>query len=284
VIALLLSAVLTSGPCAEPALTAARLAAAQSEADFARELTDVETGTGATLLQLDELARPLPERTALAAARSGTACAWRARDPRAAPDRSAALRGVLDRPDFRGARDRAPHAAGQLWDRMKAWVMSLLEDRTTRSLASGVRWLVLALSATIAGVGLWHSWRRRRAQTVSGPGRPGAVLSRRVPAPDHLRTAHSLLPAAPRASLREALLGLLAALEQAGWLASARALTNRELAGAVLPRTDGAEVSELLRGFDRRYYSLEAVTPEDAAHYLHSVEASCARLVREEAP
>jgi len=149
--ALLVASVFAAGPCGDPALTAAQLASAQTEADLALALSESEALLGASLLLLDELARPLPERAGLASARLGTACAWWLREARHAEDRAPALRAVLDRPDFAGARDRAPHAAAQARERFKAWVLSLLEDRTTRSFASGVRWLVLGLSGTLAG-------------------------------------------------------------------------------------------------------------------------------------
>lgn len=280
--ALLAASVLAAGPCDDPALAAAQLASAQAEPDLARALSDSEASLGAPLLLLDELARPLPERAGLAAARLGTACAWLLREARQAGDRAPALRAVLDRPDFAGARDRAPRAVAQAWERMKAWLLSLLEDRTTRSFASGVRWLVLGLSATLAGTVLWRTWRRRQAGHGAPAGHVVAEISKREAPVDHLHAARAQIPAAPRAALREALLGLLAALGRAGWLPTGRALTNRELAEALRQRPGGDEACALLRGFDRRFYSLQAVTPEDAATFLQAVEATCGRLPRED--
>jgi hypothetical protein len=277
----LLSTLLLAGPCADPSLAAARLASAQAEADFAHELAEVETGLGTSLLLHDELARPLAERTGLAAARLGTACAWLNRPPAPGEDRAAALRAVLDRPAFMGARDRAPHAVGQVWERLKAWLLSFLEDRTTRSFASGVRWLVLALSSTLAGAVLWRVWAGRRGPPPRVLGAPAAVITPRTPAVDHLGAARALVSEAPRAALREGLLALLSALEQAGWLTPARALTNRELADSLHGFPGGDEAGALLRAYDRRYYSLDLPTPEDAARYVEAVEGACARLPRE---
>ena len=281
-IAPLAALALTAGPCADPALLAARLSASTTEAEFSLQLTAAEESLGTRLLLLDELARPLGERTALATARAGTACAWLQRPTGGVESPLEPLAAVLDRPVFSGARDRAPHAFGQAWERLKAWVLSLLEDRTTNTLASGIRWLVLGLAATLAGAALWRTWARRRAGDEASAGPPAPVLSRLSPPTDHLRAARASLPGDPRGALREGLLALLSGLERAGWLSAGRTLTNRELSSAIADRPGADEAGALLRGFDRRYYSLERVGAEDAARFLSSVESACARMPRGE--
>lgn len=273
----LLGLLLVAGPCDDVTLATARLAAARSEAEFSAEVTEAEIQLGAVLLPWSERSLPLEVRATRAALRVGTACALHAAPGVSDhPDVESVTR-VLDRPAFAGARDRHPHALGRLWERLKEWALSFLEDTSTRTFAAGVRWAVLALAFVAAAVGLERWWARRRDVTPRTGTGPTLTTTERLASPlDHLARARAHLHAAPRESLREGLLALLASLEHRGLGRADRAETNAELVAALSARgASGDECHQLevlLRAYDRRFYSLSSVGPGEAEAFLREVE------------
>ena len=79
----------------------------------------------------------------------------------------------------------------------------------------------------------------------------------------------------PRAAIREALLSLLSSLERKRYARPDRVKTNRELAAELPARGAPTElvtaVAPLFAWFDRSFYSLEAIAPEDARRFLDDV-------------
>jgi hypothetical protein len=272
-----LALLLASGPCDDVTLTTARLAAARSEGELASEVTGVETQLGATLIPWTERSLPLEVRAARAAARAGTACALHAHADVTAYPGAETVTKVLDRPAFAGSRDRHPHAWGRLWERLKEWALSLLEDNSTRTFAAGVRWAVLALALGVAAAGLERWWARRKEAGAGKRSGQQVTRTERLGAPvDHLARARGRLPTAPREALREGLLALLASLERRGLGRADRAETNAEILSALPARGANVEEAErlrvLLRTYDRRFYSLSAVERGEAEAFLRDVE------------
>ena len=80
----------------------------------------------------------------------------------------------------------------------------------------------------------------------------------------------------PREAIREGLLALLSSLEAKRLARPDRVKTNRELVGELPGRGASAqltgEVERLVRWYDRAFYSLEPVPPEDAARFVDEVE------------
>jgi hypothetical protein len=253
------------------------MAAARTDAELAAEVTAAEFQLGAMLLPWSERSLPLEVRGARAAARLGTACALQARPTATAEADVAGVTRVLDRPAFAGARDRHPHAVGNLWERLKTWVLSLLEDNSTRSFAAGVRWGVLLLALGVAFLGLGRWWRRRQAGTERAEDRQSAVVTERLALPDdHLAKGRAHLASAPREALREGMLALLASLERRGLGRPDRAETNAELVAALPSRgasgDEAGQLEALLRSYDWRYYSLSRVDRAEAEAFLGEIE------------
>ncbi len=184
------------------------------------------------------------------------------------PVERAALDRLLAEPRFTRARplpDRLLEWLGRLWDRLA----DLLGTEEAEQVASRGRSAFFALAALVAGALAVASLRRRRlvrqvARVALAPAPPAAAAPA---APD----AEAYL-AAGRAgeAVRAALLGALAALEQAGRLPAGRALTNREAAERLLRSAPAAASAfELLAGaFDRTVYGRVEPSSTEAAACL----------------
>ncbi len=93
----------------------------------------------------------------------------------------------------------------------------------------------------------------------------------------HRERAEALVANDPRAAIREGLLSLLSMLERKRLARPERTRTNQELAED-LPRNGAPpelvqKVTPLFAWFDRAFYSLSAVTPDEAREFLDHVNA-----------
>jgi hypothetical protein len=218
------------------------------------------------------------DRAETAARRIQGACT----PPEAAPEPlprtdPARLQDILSRPEFAQARQRQGDVLQRLMREVVALLEELLQTREAQGFATGTRTVVLVLGFAVvlfAVLRLRH-WRRgparRGGDTETGP----AAI--RLDAPgEHLARARAALGARPREAIREGLLALLSSLEEKRLARPDRVKTNRELVGELPGRGAStqltAEVERLVRWYDRAFYSLEPVPPQDAARFVDEVE------------
>jgi hypothetical protein len=187
------------------------------------------------------------------------------------------LRDILSRPEFAQARQRQGDLAQRLMRLVREWLEELLQTRGAQSFATGTRTAVLALSVALVlfvGLRLRH-WRQGPARAGSKGAPSAAALALDSPA-EHLGRARAALSGQPREAIREGLLALLSALEARKLARPDRVKTNRELVaelpGRGAPPQLTQEVERLVRWYDRTFYSLTPVPPEDAARFVEEVE------------
>ncbi|MFY0566652.1 DUF4129 domain-containing protein [Archangium lansingense] len=218
-------------------------------------------------------------RAETATRRIQAACAPPEPAPEAQPSTAdpARLQEILSRPEFALARQRQGDVLQRLMRELKALLEELLQTREAQSFATGTRTLVLVLGFAVvlfAMLRLRH-WRRGPAHRGGGTETGAAALELDSPG-EHLERARTALGARPREAIREGLLALLSSLEAKRLARPDRVKTNRELVGELPARGASAqltgEVERLVRWYDRAFYSLEPVPPEDAARFVDEVE------------
>jgi hypothetical protein len=238
-------------------------------------IAEVERALGAPLVLPGE---PAEEHVALARVRWREACALLERPARrGAPDRPL-LEQLFTREELARARVVGGNPLQELLERLGTWLKSMLLTGTAQTFAEGARFAVLAVASFLAlGGVLWAASRwggRRRKASAPAPRAPGA-LELQDPV-EHLARARARLSGDSREAIREGLLALLSALERRSWARPDRVKTNRELAAELPRRGAPAETStaveELLRWYDRTFYSLEPVPPAEAAQFVERVE------------
>jgi len=265
-------------PCAAPAVLVAELerAAGESPERFGAAIARVESDLGVSLLRPADSANSGPEQAKLAGARLLAACALKARPvaTTGAPD-PARLQAILDRSEFNQARHRGGDAFKRWMRRLRQWFDDLFGTRQAESYSEVTRTVVLALA--LAGVvGAFLRVRlRRRLTRASGTNEPVSPTALKLDSPrEHLTRGQVALAGDPREAIREGLLGLLSGLERRRWARPDRVKTNRELAEELPTRGAPAEltarVTELLRWYDRTFYSLEPVPPAEAVRTPNS--------------
>lgn len=240
----------------------------------------IEARTGGLPLRLPEDA-PAEQRASLALTRLREACALQeaaAQEQTPPPpgelDR---LRSILDRPEFSQARQRNTDLLQRLLRELDAWLDGFFQSRGAQSFAVATRAIMLGLALAVV---LWAVLRLRRwrhpstahAAKTAGFSEPLALDSPR----EHLQRARGALASDPREAIRQGLLALLSSLEERRLARPDRVKTNRELAAELPGRGAPAplvqEVERLVRWYDRTFYSLLPVPPEEAARFLEDVE------------
>jgi hypothetical protein len=193
------------------------------------------------------------------------------------PSDPARLRAILDRPEFARARKRNTDLLQRLMRQLDAWLDGFFQSRGAQGFAVATRAVVLGLALAVV---LWVALRLRRwrkAAPVHAPGASGdsAPLALDSPA-EHLRRARQTLASDSREAIRQGLLALLSTLEQRQLARPDRVKTNRELAAELPGRGAPAplvqEVERLVRWYDRAFYSLSPVPPEEASRFVEDVE------------
>ncbi|MBK7860215.1 MAG: DUF4129 domain-containing protein [Archangiaceae bacterium] len=196
---------------------------------------------------------------------------------RAAPqvDRSTLAR-LLEEPEFARSRERNANALVVLWEQFLAWLKRVFQTDEAATFARAAPFAVLTLAFAVALLAALRFARSRPAEPSRAPTPAPASALGLKPAPQHFAAARALLVSAPREALREALLGLLSALERRRLALPDRVKTNRELC-AELPARGAdpaltAEISARLDWYDRAFYSLGQVSTDDARAFLEQVE------------
>ena len=195
--------------------------------------------------------------------------------PESTPDR---LRAILDRPEFSHARRRNTDLVQRLIRQIDAWLSGFFQSRGAQSFATVTRavMLGLALAVVLWAVLRFRRWRRT-STTAQAEREKGANAPLVLDSPgEHLRRARETLSSDTREAIRQGLLALLSTLEERQLARPDRVKTNRELA-AELPSRGAPpplvqEVERLVRWYDRTFYSLSPVPPNEAASFVADVE------------
>ncbi len=192
------------------------------------------------------------------------------------------LAGILDRPEFSRARRPDASAIQALLARLNLWLKSMLETSGAATYASWARVVVLAVALAAAAGGLLRAVRWRRGHRAVTAEVGDSPLKLEDPS-THWALAEKALMHDGREAVRQALLCLLAALEQRRWARPDRVKTNRELAAELPSRGAPPElhqaVLELVRWYDRTFYSLEPVPANEAQRFVSEVGRLRARFL-----
>jgi hypothetical protein len=194
--------------------------------------------------------------------------------PVSAPDR---LRAILDRPEFSQARKRNTDLLQRLLRQVDAWLSGFFQSRGAQSFAVVTRAIMLGVALAVVLWGaLWFRRWRRPAQAPARVSTTGAAPLALDSPREHLQRARDALAADTREAIRQGLLALLSTLEERKLARPDRVKTNRELAaelpGRGAPGPLVQEVERLVRWYDRTFYSLSPVPPEEAARFVADVE------------
>jgi hypothetical protein len=193
------------------------------------------------------------------------------------PSDPARLRAILDRPEFAQARKLNTDLLQRLMRQLDAWLDGFFQSRGAQGFAVATRAVVLGLALAVV---LWvvlrlRRWRRAAPAQAPGASRDTAPLALDSPA-EHLRRARGSLASDSREAIRQGLLALLSSLEERQLARPDRVKTNRELAaelpGRGAPAPLAQEVERLVRWYDRTFYSLSPVPPEEASRFVEDVE------------
>ncbi len=194
--------------------------------------------------------------------------------PVSSPDR---LRAILDRPEFSQARRRNTDLVQRLIRQVDAWLSGFFQSRGAQSFATVTRTVMLGLALAVVLWAVLRFRRWRRASAAQPLREEGAAAPLVLDSPgEHLRRARETLASDTREAIRQGLLALLSTLEERQLARPDRVKTNRELAaelpgrGAAPPLV--AEVERLVRWYDRTFYSLSPVPPDEAARFVADVE------------
>lgn len=188
----------------------------------------------------------------------------------------AELPAIYAQPGFERARERNSGAVQALVAQARAWLLSLFETTGAETYSNVTRVLVLVAAVAIGVFAALRLRARRATATVPRVERAATALQLDDPAA-HRARAQQLLDSDPREAIREALFSLLATLERRRYARPDRTKTNRELT-AELPRNGAPAaltdaVTPLLSWFDRTFYSLGRVTPDEARRFLQQIAA-----------
>lgn len=272
---------LPRSPCADVPAVHAVLedAAARGSGALNVELARLESLLAYGVIRSSDPIETPEAKAALAKERVAAVCALSARAAPNAGDTTVApahLEAILDRPEFASARNRHADAVGSFLAWIKMKVMELFDNTGMQSFSNAARFFVLALAVALVVfmVLRLRAWRsgakagRSLAASVEGP------LVLQDPAV-HLTNARGALAGDPRRAIREGLLALLSVLERRRWARPDRVKTNRELASELpargAPDAVATRVEELVRWYDRAFYSLEPVSPEEATRFVEEV-------------
>jgi hypothetical protein len=195
--------------------------------------------------------------------------------PVSTPDR---LRAILERPEFSQARRRNTDLVQRLIRQADAWLSGFFQSRGAQSFATATRALMLglALAVVLWAVLRFRRWRRTSTMSRAEPEKEGAAPLALDSPGEHLRRARETLSSDTREAIRQGLLALLSTLEERQLARPDRVKTNRELAAELpsrgAPPPLAQEVERLVRWYDRTFYSLSPVPPNEAASFVADVE------------
>ncbi|MBN1204494.1 MAG: DUF4129 domain-containing protein [Myxococcaceae bacterium] len=194
--------------------------------------------------------------------------------PASEPDR---LRSILDRAEFAQARQRNTDLLQRIIRQLEDWIMRLFQARGAEGYSATARAVVLGLALAVLLGGLLRFLRSRRPAAAQPSSREETTAPLELDSPrEHLQRAQTTLASDTREAIRQGLLALLSTLEERQLARPDRVKTNRELAAELPDRGAPAllvqEVERLVRWYDRTFYSLSPVPPEEAARFVADVE------------
>jgi len=225
-------------------------------------------------LSSEELAQDVVARLREACVFQEAAASSQAPLPVSSPDR---LRAILDRPEFSQARKRNTDFLQRLIRQADAWLSGFFQSQGAQSFAVATRAVILGLGLAVVLWGVLRFRRWRHPSVALSHRDAGSALPLELDSPrEHLKRAREALAADPRQAIRQGLLALLSTLEERQLARPDRVKTNRELA-AELPSRGAPpplvqEVERLVHWYDRAFYSLSPVPPEEAATFVADVE------------
>ncbi len=187
-----------------------------------------------------------------------------------------ALGPIYERSGFEHARQRNTGAFQAFLAQVRQWFESLFGSSGAQTYSNVTRVVVLALALALGGaVTLRFFTRRKRARNEAQLQQRAAVALQLDDPGVHRTRAEQLLESNPREAIREALLSLLSSLERRRFARPDRVKTNRELAEELprrgAPSTLVSAVAPLFSWFDRAFYSMDAVKPDEARRFLDDV-------------
>lgn len=281
------------GPCDDVEESTAALEAAARQGNDAvdAELARLSRAVGFVLVHPSEPLEDGDAKAGRAATRLEALCSARAARAaeEVAPVRADAdrghLRAILDRPEFEHARQRRrdPFEAIREWFRQM--LDRLFGSSEAQSFAGGTRLLVLGVAIALLLALTIRVIRSRRGHDRRSPSIPDSSRPLALSDPQtHLDRARTALPHLPREAIREALLALLSTLERRRWARPDRVKTNRELSAELptrgAPEEASSEVRRLTEWYDRTFYSLADIPPDEATRFVDDVS----RFAAGEAP
>ncbi|MGV3623754.1 MAG: DUF4129 domain-containing protein [Archangium sp.] len=211
-----------------------------------------------------------PRPPGITDAQQQTACDFATSSP-GARNTPANLASIYERDGFERARERNSGALQAWLAQARAWFLALFETRGAETYSNITRIAVLVAAIALTVLVIVRVRRRRREIAASKTTTVETALELDDPA-IHRARAEALLAEDPRESMREALLSVLSMLERRRLARPDRTRTNRELS-AELPANGAppelvAQVAPLFTWFDRTFYSLAAVAPDEARRFL----------------
>jgi hypothetical protein len=189
---------------------------------------------------------------------------------------------ILQRPQFRarrGAEWPLARLLSRLWDVIKEFIQA----RGFSSFSSVTRFAFLAfvvLGTLLLGVRLW---RRRPGLDEETP--PDESFRERLLSPDELRT--QALAALGRKDGREAIRlqmrALVSEVERGGRVGIKRGSTNREIVRALSESgsPESTSLAEAVSWFERTFYGLAEIAPDEAERFSQHIDSLRAALVRD---
>ncbi len=269
-------------PCEQREASARLLeqTAAQHPAELPTLVEGLEVSTGGMPLRPSGELSPADQARAVNA-RLDAACALQEASAREQPPPPGSdlerLRSILDRSEFARARQRNSDLLQRLMRELEAWMDRFFESRGAASFAVATRAIILGLALAVVLWGVLHLRARRRRGTAKVAGVRAQAEPLKLDSPgEHLQRARGALGTDAREAIREGLLSLLSALEERRLARPDRVKTNRELAaelpGRGAPDALVREVEQLVRWYDRAFYSLAPVPEEEAARFVADVE------------
>ena len=196
-------------------------------------------------------------------------------EPAPVTERPAGLSSIYEREGFERARQRNSGTLQTLLAQARAWLERLFATSGAETYSNLTRVAVLGAALAIAVTVVVRVAGRRRAGAASTT---APVVTSALDLEDpavHLERAEALLDTQPREAIREGWLAVLSTLERRRFARPDRVKTNREVISELPARGAPPElvksVDALVGWFDRAFYSLDAIAPEQARAFLADV-------------
>lgn len=187
-----------------------------------------------------------------------------------------ALHEIYERPGFEKARQRTDGAIGAYLAQLRAWIERLFGTSGAETYSNLTRLVVLGLALAVGVTVVLRVLARRRQPIAT---KETTVLRGALELDDpsvHRQRADALLAAEPRQAIREGWLAVLSSLERKRLARPDRVKTNRELVEELPGRGASSELVDSTRAlvswFDRAFYSLDAIAPDEARRFLGDVD------------